>query len=103
MSQATPRRTLPWVPIAVVAVLLVVGLVVALFLLNRRAPGPVGAPAPAPAGGSPVSVVSDPWQVAFTSPVSPPDNDPAKHHGSLDDKLVALIDRATTTLDVADY
>ena len=103
MSQPTRPRALPWVPIGIVAVLLLVGVVAALLLLNRRAPGPVGAPAPAPAGGSPVPVASDVWQVAFTAPVSPPDNDPAKHHGSLDDKLVGLMNRAARTLDVADY
>jgi phosphatidylserine/phosphatidylglycerophosphate/cardiolipin synthase-like enzyme len=103
MSQPTRPRALPWVPIGIVAVLLLVGVVAALVLLNRRAPGPVGAPAPAPAGASPASVASDVWQVAFTAPVSPPDNDPAKHHGSLDDKLVGLMNRATRTLDVADY
>ena len=103
MSQPTRPRALPWVPIGIVAVLLLVGVVAALVLLNRRAPGPVGAPAPAPASASPASVASDEWQVAFTAPVSPPDNDPAKHHGSLDDKLVGLMNRATRTLDVADY
>ena len=103
MSQPTRPRALPWVPIGIVAVLLLVGVVAALVLLNRRAPGPVVAPAPAPASASPASVASDVWQVAFTAPVSPPDNDPAKHHGSLDDKLVGLMNRATRTLDVADY
>jgi phosphatidylserine/phosphatidylglycerophosphate/cardiolipin synthase-like enzyme len=105
MSQTTPARGLPWVPIAVVVALLVVGLLVVLLLLNRRAPGPVGAPspAPAPAGASPSAVASDVWQVAFTTPVAPPDNDPTRHHGSLDDKLAALMNHAVRTLDVADY
>src|SRR5262249_41823443 len=43
------------------------------------------------------------WDVAFTTPLLPPDTDPSKHHGSLDDRLVQLMNRATTTLDVADY
>jgi phosphatidylserine/phosphatidylglycerophosphate/cardiolipin synthase-like enzyme len=43
------------------------------------------------------------WEVAFTVPVLPPDNDPTAHRGSLDARLVQLMDRATSTLDVADY
>jgi phosphatidylserine/phosphatidylglycerophosphate/cardiolipin synthase-like enzyme len=109
VSQATRRPGLPWGLIALAIVVLVIALVLALALFNRPAQGPVGSSLPAPAGpsvspvGSPVSVASDVWQVAFTSPLSPPDNDPSKHRGSLDDKLVALIGRAARTVDVADY
>jgi phosphatidylserine/phosphatidylglycerophosphate/cardiolipin synthase-like enzyme len=103
VSRANPRRGAAWVLIAVAAVLLLAGVLVALVLFNRRAPGPVATAPPAASAGSPVAAASDAWQVAFTSPVSPPDNDPTKHHGSLDDRLVALMARATRTLDVADY
>jgi phosphatidylserine/phosphatidylglycerophosphate/cardiolipin synthase-like enzyme len=43
------------------------------------------------------------WEVAFTVPLRPPDNDPSRHHGGLDARLVALMDRASRTLDVAAY
>jgi phosphatidylserine/phosphatidylglycerophosphate/cardiolipin synthase-like enzyme len=41
------------------------------------------------------------YDISFTTPSYP--DDPAKHHGGLDDKLVALINRSEKTLDVADY
>jgi phosphatidylserine/phosphatidylglycerophosphate/cardiolipin synthase-like enzyme len=118
VTQAAPRRGLPGGLIAVVVLLLLILLVVGVLLLTRRSsPGPNGAPEAAPAGSSiaispasspssarpPVAAGSDAWQVAFTTPLAPPDTDRSKHRGSLDDKLVALIDRATRTVDVADY
>ena len=41
------------------------------------------------------------YQLYFTAPKYPDDR--ANHRGGLDEKLVALIDRATVSLDVADY
>lgn len=68
-------------------------LAAALFWVLRQR----SLPPPPPSGGT-----AD-WQVAFTSPISPPDDDPFLHQGGLDVKLVELMDRATRTLDVADY
>lgn len=99
---------LPWLIVGLVVLAVAV---VAVFLLLRR-PTPVAAPAPGPSAppvGSPVAspagspVAGGPWEVAFTAPILPPDNDPAQHRGGLDVRLVALMDRATRTLDVADY
>jgi phosphatidylserine/phosphatidylglycerophosphate/cardiolipin synthase-like enzyme len=52
---------------------------------------------------TPVPAAAVDWEVAFTSPIAPPDTDASRHHGGLDDKLVALIRRAVRTVDVADY
>ncbi len=41
------------------------------------------------------------YQLYFTQPKYP--DNPANHRGGLDEKLVALMDRAQTSLDVADY
>ncbi len=41
------------------------------------------------------------YRLAFTAPQYP--DNPANHKGGLDTKLVALIDGATTSVDVADY
>lgn len=41
------------------------------------------------------------YEVAFTAPRYP--DDPRRHQGGLDERLVTLIDRATSTLDVAVY
>jgi phosphatidylserine/phosphatidylglycerophosphate/cardiolipin synthase-like enzyme len=41
------------------------------------------------------------YQVYFTAPAFP--DDPSKHQGAIDSKLVALMDQAQKTLDVADY
>jgi phosphatidylserine/phosphatidylglycerophosphate/cardiolipin synthase-like enzyme len=64
--------------------------------------GPAALPAsPVAAIGSGGIVKGDWWEIAFTAPKYP--DDPADHHGSLDDRLVALIDRATHSVDVAIY
>lgn len=59
------------------------------------------------AGSSPIaigndgSVKNDWYELHFTSPIYP--NDPKNHKGGLDTYLVTLMDKATKTLDVADY
>ena len=84
--------------IALVA-LLVIGL--AVFLLLRQPGAPTVGPAPAPVGSPQPIAEGGLWEVAFTTPLIP--DDPARHHGGLDERLVALMERATRTLDVADY
>jgi hypothetical protein len=63
-------------------------------------------PRPTPASGSVTLgsgavVTGNGYEIAFNAPVYP--DDPANHRGGLDERLVALMDRATRTLDVADY
>src|SRR5262245_39541664 len=72
------------------AVLLLFLCAVGLYVLRERA-----APAAPPAA------VGAWFQVYFTAPVYP--DDPNKHQGGIDTKLVALMDQAQKTLDVADY
>ncbi len=86
------RRTVVLLSLAVVLLAAVV--VAAVVDLPRPAPeAPVATPPPA--------AQTAPWEVAFTSPLVPDDR--SAHHGGLDARLVALMDRATRTLDVADY
>ncbi|HVX29568.1 MAG TPA: phospholipase D-like domain-containing protein [Nitrolancea sp.] len=74
-----------------VVVILVVAIVVALYNQNNDPQSPTTTPG---AGSS--------WyQVYFTDPHYP--DDPNNHHGGLDTHLVELMDKATKTLDVADY
>jgi phosphatidylserine/phosphatidylglycerophosphate/cardiolipin synthase-like enzyme len=82
--------------ILLVVLILVIGVV---LLLGEPLP-PITVPRPA---GSPSPAAGAGWEVGFTTPVQPPDADPSKHRGGLDTRLVALMDRAMTTLDVADY
>lgn len=69
------------------------------------ATGDQGAPtAAAPASTTPAGSASGGagwYEVFFTTPRYP--DDKASHHGGLDAKLVALIDSATSTIDLADY
>jgi phosphatidylserine/phosphatidylglycerophosphate/cardiolipin synthase-like enzyme len=51
--------------------------------------------------GSDGSVKNDWYELHFTSPIYP--DNPKNHTGGLDSYLVKLIDKATKTLDVADY
>ncbi len=85
--------------ILLAVVLVVVVAAAMLFFVRGRslppaAPSALPVPSPVAAGGL--------WEVAFTTPVLPPD-DPRKHTGGPDERLVALIDRATRTVDVAVY
>lgn len=85
---SAPRRppALAWLPLLLVAALLVA----AAFVVLRQLPQPPRTPASAA-----------PWEVAFTSPLIP--DDPARHSGGLDARLAALMDAAAATLDVAVY
>ncbi len=75
--------------LGLIVVLLLLGAVVSRFVSPRATPD------------ANVASASD-WDVAFTTPLIP-DTDPSRHRGGLDSRLVALMDRATQTLDVADY
>jgi phosphatidylserine/phosphatidylglycerophosphate/cardiolipin synthase-like enzyme len=68
---------------------------------SGRASPAVPSPSVAVVVGSGRVVRGDWYEVAFTGPIYP--DDPARHHGGLDERLVALVDRAQKTLDVADY
>jgi phosphatidylserine/phosphatidylglycerophosphate/cardiolipin synthase-like enzyme len=82
-ARATPRR------LSLLALLGLLVLVAVVLLARERA-----LPRPQPAGGPG-------WEVAFTTPLIP--DDPARHTGGLDARLVGLMDGATSTLDVAIY
>lgn len=73
-------------------VVLVILLVIVATLFNRNNKQSTN---PTPGAGSSW------YQVYFTSPRYP--DDPNAHHGGLDTHLVDLMDKATKTLDVADY
>lgn len=111
------RRTLA---LAAILAVLLVGL--AVFLLardsaelgggpadqpERRASqagraSPVATPVAAVGGAGPAqSARGDWWEVAFTDPKYP--DLPANHRGGLDQRLVELLDRATTSIDLAIY
>jgi phosphatidylserine/phosphatidylglycerophosphate/cardiolipin synthase-like enzyme len=94
MSRRAASSGLPrWVWL-VLFLLLVVALV-GYVLLNRGQPQALPGPRPEPAESP------DDWEVAFTTPRIP--DDPNAHRGGLDERLVALMDRADQTLDVAIY
>jgi phosphatidylserine/phosphatidylglycerophosphate/cardiolipin synthase-like enzyme len=110
VSRSAPPRPTPWLVWTLVLIGLVVVVGVGVWIFGLRRPPTVAAP---PSSPSPLVVASAQpaaaaaggaaWEVAFTVPVLPPDNDPTAHRGSLDARLVQLMDRATSTLDVADY
>jgi phosphatidylserine/phosphatidylglycerophosphate/cardiolipin synthase-like enzyme len=111
VSRPAPARR-PWWLLGVLALVLVLAIVGVVLLARRPAGAPAAAPpvvvaSPQPAtGASPrpaQAAAAGAWEVAFTTPLPPPDRDPSKHQGSLDAKLVQLMDRATATMDVADY
>jgi phosphatidylserine/phosphatidylglycerophosphate/cardiolipin synthase-like enzyme len=64
--------------------------------ISRDLPTPTSAPANAPTAPS-----SDWYEVYFTTPRYP--DKPEYHQGGLDEKLVAFINTATKTIDLADY
>lgn len=95
-------------------------IIVGLYLYRGGCFGPVPTPNPQPTGapttvptGSPTNApTSAPtstqtstqtawYEVYFTTPQYP--DKPDYHHGSLDEKLVAFINTATKTIDLADY
>ncbi|MCC7106737.1 MAG: phospholipase [Chloroflexi bacterium] len=83
---------------AVVAVLVIVA--VALFVA-RTVPRPDGARATSPGKPASGSVAADWYDLFFTQPLIPDRKE--LHHGGLDERLVAMMDEATISLDVADY
>jgi phosphatidylserine/phosphatidylglycerophosphate/cardiolipin synthase-like enzyme len=101
--------------IAGIVVLVVVLVVAALYGLRLRDTTPAlerqasetarASPVAAPTSTARLErahVVRGAWyEVAFTDPLYP--DDPAAHGGGLDERLVELIDRSRTTLDVAIY
>ncbi len=85
------------------AVAIVILAVVAIYVQ-----GAMGVPSPSPAGQPtepPAATASPPqadwYELYFTKPQYP--DDPKNHRGGIDERLVALMDRAQKTLDVADY
>jgi phosphatidylserine/phosphatidylglycerophosphate/cardiolipin synthase-like enzyme len=109
------RRAL-LIVIGILALLLVAIVLAALFLAARppaaQAPEQQSSEAarrePASPPSQPVEQIGsgqvvrgDWWEVAFTEPRYP--DEPANHHGGLDERLVSLIDRAAQTVDVAVY
>lgn len=86
-----------------VALLVVVALVAAAIFLPQFVPSPREATLNPP-GSRPTSPVVEQgslWEVAFTDPLIP--DNPARHSGGIELRLVALLDRATKTIDVAIY
>ncbi len=104
-------RQTPWWVIALIVVALIVG---ALLVLREEGGGPgepvargtptaTRAGAPTAGRGADATPGSDAaYQVYFTTPRYR-DNDPLEYEGGPDEKLVAMMDRATRTLDVAAY
>jgi len=106
-------------------VILLLILILLLFLYRRGFFGPVPAQAPTPVTGQPTkpavtpaatSVPATPslvstvptttapatwYDLYFTTPQYP--DKPEYHHGSLDEQLVAFINTAVKTIDLADY
>jgi phosphatidylserine/phosphatidylglycerophosphate/cardiolipin synthase-like enzyme len=91
MSAAALKRALP------LALVLIVLVVVVVFIVRWAAGGRyAGAPSASP------PTTSGAWyELAFTSPLYPDDRN--RHRGGIEDRLVALMDRAQSTLDVAAY
>jgi phosphatidylserine/phosphatidylglycerophosphate/cardiolipin synthase-like enzyme len=126
MSQRRPRRRANrpsagsrpgclLIGLVALVVLVAAGALVVFVLGRRPATPPQEADQPegrvtavAPGNGSPVSNIGSGgslnggwYQLYFTGPKYP--DNPADHKGGLDTKLVALIDTARTSVDVADY
>ena len=72
-------------------------LFIAIGLIWGQQNGTNGTPTAAPG----TSTSSDWYQVYFTDPHYP--DNPADHHGGIDTHLVDLMNKATKTIDVADY
>src|SRR5690349_19418713 len=93
-------------------VLLLVVLVAAYFIYQQLKSDTTSAPASAPtlASGQPAAPSTQPapggeagawYQLFFTTPRYP--DKPEYHHGGMDEQLVAFLNTATQTIDVADY
>lgn len=114
MSRSSPRRkssparkkktTNPMFKLALIA-LFILGLF-ALNALDQRLGLGLFSEAPtatvAPRAGGTAAPASASWyEVYFTTPIYP--DNPANHRGSLDEKLVAFINTARQTIDMAAY
>jgi phosphatidylserine/phosphatidylglycerophosphate/cardiolipin synthase-like enzyme len=94
MSRRAAESGLPrWVWLALF--ILLVAALIGYVLLNRGLPQAQPEPSPAPTEPSAA------WEVAFSTPRIP--DDPGAHRGGIEERLVALMDRASRTLDVAVY
>ena len=100
MSSRRRGGVSPLVLVLVLVVLVVVALVVVWLLRDRLPPIETAAPKPGPAS-SPAATKSDLYEVYFTTPIFP--DRPETRHGGIDEKLVAYINAATRTLDIAVY
>ena len=87
------RRRTGW---SAIGLLILVALFLVIGLIWGDQNGPNGTPAPGSTGSS-----SDWYQLYFTDPHYP--DNPANHHGGIDTHMVALMNGATKTIDVADY
>jgi len=79
-----------------VGLLILVAIFVVIGLLRGGQSGTNGTPTTGQTG-----TTSDWYQLYFTDPHYP--DDPANHHGGIDTHLVDLMNKATKTIDVADY
>jgi phosphatidylserine/phosphatidylglycerophosphate/cardiolipin synthase-like enzyme len=99
------RRWLVLLGLLALVVIVAAGLVLAWQLHGDRAPGREAAPAagsPVPLGRGPSPVAIGAWyEVAFTAPAIP--DRPGDRRGGIEERLIALMDRAQRTLDVAVY
>jgi len=85
-----------WLSATLVVIVLLAALAYDLWQTQKQSAAPT-----APAGQSADVAGGKSIVVYFTDPKYP--DDPRNHQGGLDEKLVALMDRARETLDVADY
>jgi len=110
------RRLSTILPIVLIALVLVIGVAVLLYMMrggqaaspgDNEGPSARSSASPVVTGG-PITTIGSGgeldggwYRLAFTAPQYP--DNPANHKGGLDAKLVALIDGAKTSVDVADY
>ena len=110
------RRLSTILPIALIALVFLVCVAVLIYAMQGGQAGPPGddegpiarASASPVVTGGPITDIGSGgeldggwYRLAFTAPQYP--DNPANHQGGLDMKLVALIDGAKTSVDVADY
>src|SRR3954452_12516767 len=87
-------------PLAVLLTALVLVLVVALR--TKLVAPPISAPPETGSLSASTAGFTGAWyDIAFSSPAYPDDR--SKHHGGLEDRLIALMDRSQQTMDVAVY
>lgn len=107
------RNTGTILPIALIALVFIVCVAALFYWMRQQKPGDnegqlARASASPVVGSSPITNIGSGgeldggwYRLAFTAPQYP--DNPANHKGGLDTKLVALIDSAKTSVDVADY